>query len=142
MIRRLLSDPRSSISTSLLLCELGNQANCACVVSQFGAHPPSSQPPAVRATRSDYDSIMRPDLSLLTFLLAVPLLVAGSGQEPRSDEFRADGFLLGVQAWSFHRCTAMEAIERTAMAGGRVIEFFPGQKLGGAHPDVEMGPGM
>lgn len=49
--------------------------------------------------------------------------------------------LLGVQAWTFHQFTALEAIERTAMAGGRCIEFFPGQKISPDLPDT-MGPDM
>lgn len=45
------------------------------------------------------------------------------------DEYKTAGFALGCQAYTFHRFTVFEAIEKTAAAGGRVIEFFPGQKL-------------
>ncbi len=41
------------------------------------------------------------------------------------------GFVIGCQAYSFNRYSAWEAIEKTAQAGGTVIEFYPGQKLGG-----------
>src|SRR5580765_3038075 len=44
-------------------------------------------------------------------------------------EYRVGGFVLGCQAYTFHRFTAFEAIERTAAAGGRTIEFYPGQSL-------------
>lgn len=44
-------------------------------------------------------------------------------------ECRVGGFAAGCQAWSFNRFTAFEAIEKTAEAGGKVIEFYPGQKL-------------
>ncbi len=44
-------------------------------------------------------------------------------------EYRVGGFVLGCQAYMFHRFTAFEAIERTAAAGGRTIEFYPGQSL-------------
>jgi sugar phosphate isomerase/epimerase len=44
------------------------------------------------------------------------------------------GFLLGCQAYSFNRYTAFEAVQKTAEAGGVVIEFFPGQKL---RPDAD-----
>jgi sugar phosphate isomerase/epimerase len=45
------------------------------------------------------------------------------------DEYRIGPFAMGCQAYTFNRFTAFEAIEKTAAAGGRVIEFFPGQKL-------------
>ena len=41
------------------------------------------------------------------------------------------GFALGCQAYTFNRFSVMEAIEKTAQAGGKCIEFYPGQKLGG-----------
>jgi sugar phosphate isomerase/epimerase len=50
--------------------------------------------------------------------------------EPKiPDEYKTGGFAIGCQAYSFNRFTAFEAIEKTAQAGGKVIEFFPGQKL-------------
>lgn len=39
------------------------------------------------------------------------------------------GFWLGCQAWTFNRRTVSEAIQLTAKAGGKTIEFFPGQKI-------------
>lgn len=45
------------------------------------------------------------------------------------DEYRTGPFALGCQAYTFHRFTAFEAIEKTAAAGGKIIELFPGQKL-------------
>lgn len=45
------------------------------------------------------------------------------------DEYRTGPFALGCQAYTFNRFTVFEAIEKTAAAGGRVIEFYPGQKL-------------
>lgn len=45
------------------------------------------------------------------------------------DEYRIGPFAVGCQAYTFNRFTAFEAIEKTAAAGGRVIEFYPGQKL-------------
>src|SRR3954469_7322615 len=44
-------------------------------------------------------------------------------------EYKTAGFALGCQAYTFHRFTAFEAIEKTAATGGKLIEFFPGQKL-------------
>ncbi len=45
------------------------------------------------------------------------------------DEFRVGGFALGSQAYTFNRFTVFEAIEKTEQAGGRTIEFYPGQAL-------------
>jgi len=44
-------------------------------------------------------------------------------------EGRIGGFALGLQAYTFNRFTVFEAIEKTDQAGGRFIEFFPGQAL-------------
>jgi sugar phosphate isomerase/epimerase len=45
------------------------------------------------------------------------------------DDLKTGGFFIGCQAYTFNRYTAFEAIEKTALAGGNVIEFYPGQKL-------------
>ncbi len=45
------------------------------------------------------------------------------------DSCRIGPFAIGCQAYTFHRFTFFEAVEKTAAAGGRVIELFPGQKL-------------
>jgi sugar phosphate isomerase/epimerase len=46
------------------------------------------------------------------------------------------GFAIGCQAYTFNRFTVFEAIEKTAAAGGRVIEFYPGQRLSPKQPEV------
>lgn len=48
---------------------------------------------------------------------------------PVGPEYRVGGFVLGCQAYMFHRFTAFEAMEKTAAAGGKAIEFYPGQML-------------
>jgi sugar phosphate isomerase/epimerase len=48
------------------------------------------------------------------------------------------GFAIGCQAYTFNRFTAFEAIEKTAAAGGRVIEFYPGQVLSKEDPGVRV----
>src|SRR5688500_3057077 len=53
------------------------------------------------------------------------------------DEYRTGPFALGCQAYTFHRFTLFEAIEKTEAAGGRVIELFPGQKLS-TNSDVKL----
>ena len=50
------------------------------------------------------------------------------------------GFWLGCQAWTFNKRTVPEAIALTAKAGGKTIEFFPGQKLE-AGANEGLGPG-
>ncbi len=58
---------------------------------------------------------------------------------PQSDipkEYTENGFAIGCQANSFSRFTVLEAIEKTAQSGGRIIEFYPDQKLSRSQPDV------
>jgi sugar phosphate isomerase/epimerase len=55
------------------------------------------------------------------------------------DEFKVGGFAIGAQAYTFNRFTVKEAIERTAKAGGKVIEFFPGQSLSPDEKNVRWG---
>ena len=57
--------------------------------------------------------------------------------EPIPDTLKTNGFALGCQAYTFNRFSVMEAIEKTAYAGGKVIEFFPGQKFTAEHPEVK-----
>ena len=73
-------------------------------------------------------------LCLSTAVLApFPRLCA---EETIPDDYRTGGFFIGCQAYSFNRFTVFEAIEKTAAAGGKVIEFFPGQKLSKEEPTV------
>jgi sugar phosphate isomerase/epimerase len=48
----------------------------------------------------------------------------------------AGGFFIGCQAYTFNHFTVFEAIEKTAEAGGKVIEFYPGQRLSKEEPTV------
>ncbi len=45
------------------------------------------------------------------------------------DEYKIGGFAVGTQAYTFNRFTVFEAIEKTAEAGGRIIELYPGQRF-------------
>ncbi|TVQ02499.1 MAG: sugar phosphate isomerase/epimerase [Balneolaceae bacterium] len=45
------------------------------------------------------------------------------------EEFKIGGFAVGTQAYTFNRFTVFEAIEKTAEAGGRIIELYPGQRF-------------
>jgi sugar phosphate isomerase/epimerase len=52
-------------------------------------------------------------------------------------ECKTGGFFVGCQAYTFNRFSVFEAIEKTAQAGGAVIEFYPGQRLSPEAPDVK-----
>lgn len=55
------------------------------------------------------------------------------------DDYRLNGFAIGCQAYTFNRFSAFEAIEKTAQAGGKVIEFYPGQRLSKEDPNLKVG---
>jgi len=69
-------------------------------------------------------------------VIAAVLAIAVS-QAPAPEVYRAS-----VQAYTFNRFTTFEAVEKTAQAGARYIELYPGQNLGGGFAGVRMGPGM
>src|SRR5277367_3158530 len=56
---------------------------------------------------------------------------------PIPDDCQTGGFALGCQAWTFNHFSVMEAIQKTAEAGGKVIEFYPGQKFSPDQPDAK-----
>ncbi|MBI4326195.1 MAG: sugar phosphate isomerase/epimerase [Chloroflexi bacterium] len=58
------------------------------------------------------------------------------------DEYKIGGYAIGCQAYSFNRFSAFEAIEKTAQAGGRVIEFYPGQRFSKEEPEVKLDHNM
>jgi sugar phosphate isomerase/epimerase len=73
-------------------------------------------------------------LSLATMTMAVTVSARAENQIPA--ECKIGGLFIGCQAYTFNRFTAFEAIEKTALAGGKVIEFYPGQKLSKDEPGV------
>ncbi len=74
------------------------------------------------------------------FLLAATCVGLGTvrAADPIPDDRRIAGVAIGCQAYTFNRFTAFEAIEKTAAAGAKVIEFYPGQKLSPAEPDLKL----
>ncbi len=68
-------------------------------------------------------------------VLATPLSLRGENKIPES--CKTGGFAIGCQAYTFNRFTVFEAIDKTAEAGGKVIEFYPGQKLSKDEPEVK-----
>lgn len=53
------------------------------------------------------------------------------------DDCKQGGFAIGCQAYTFSHFSVFEAIEKTAEAGGKVIEFYPDQKLSKEEPTVK-----
>jgi sugar phosphate isomerase/epimerase len=77
-------------------------------------------------------------IRLLILFLAVSLLSArpAAAEVPIPEEYKTAGFFLGCQAYTWNRFTVYEAIEKTAAVGGKVIEFYPGQRLSQEEPDL------
>jgi sugar phosphate isomerase/epimerase len=75
----------------------------------------------------------------LVLSLTAALLTVSSSRAATSlpDDVKISGFAVGCQAYTFKNFSAFEAIERTAQSGGKIIEFFPGQKLGAEHPNLK-----
>ena len=57
-------------------------------------------------------------------------------ENPIPAEYKTGGFFIGCQAYTFNHFSVYEAIEKTVQAGGKVIEFYPGQKLSKEEPNV------
>lgn len=71
--------------------------------------------------------------ALFLFLCTLPALAAPA----IPDSHRIGGLAVGTQAYTFNRFSVFEAIHKTAAAGGKVIEFYPGQKLSPEEPGVK-----
>jgi sugar phosphate isomerase/epimerase len=90
-----------------------------------------------RARRS-VGMILKRNLALGFCLTAATLAASPLRAENTiPDECRAGGFFIGCQAYTFKSFSVFEAIEKTAQAGGKVIEFFPGQKLSPNDPNTK-----
>jgi len=72
-------------------------------------------------------------LLLTLAALALPVFAA----DPIPENLKQGGFAIGCQAWTFNKFTVFEAIEKTEQGGGKVIEFFPGQRLSKEEPNVK-----
>jgi len=72
---------------------------------------------------------------LLLCLVLIPGLNLFAAPIP--EDCDVGGFALGCQAWSFNHFTVMEAIAKTAEVGGKVIEFYPGQKFSPEQPNLK-----
>jgi TAT (twin-arginine translocation) pathway signal sequence len=92
-------------------------------------------------------------LNRRTFLKATGVLTAGAALLGREDtSLWADdiakgaphaqklGWRLGCQAWTFHRSTFYEAMDKMAELGLHFIEAFPDQPLSAGKRDEKVGP--
>src|SRR5438874_7262529 len=77
------------------------------------------------------------DLHSSCAALAMLLTTATVSAAKIPDEYRIGSFAMGCQAYTFNRFSVFEAIEKTEQAGGKVIEFYPGQKLSREEPNVK-----
>jgi len=83
---------------------------------------------------------MTSTLKTLTCSLAATaalLAAAAAIGAPIPDGCKTGGFAVGCQAYTFNRFSVMEAIEKTALTGSKVIEFYPGQKLSLEQPNAK-----
>ena len=66
---------------------------------------------------------------LFAALFAFSLAMSTNAGQEIPDTHKIAGFAVGCQAYTFNRFTVFEASEKTEQAGGKVIEFYPGQPL-------------
>ncbi len=71
-----------------------------------------------------------------TTLILSLALVANLAAAPIPEDAYKNGIAIGCQAYTFKQFSAFEAIAKTKESGGRLIEFYPGQKL---RPDSPAG---
>src|SRR6476646_6242474 len=75
--------------------------------------------------------ILHPKWGLCALGLMLGLITAPArAMDKIPDEYKTSGFAAGCQAYSYSRgFTVVEAIRLTHEAGGKVIEFYPGQPV-------------
>lgn len=74
-------------------------------------------------------SVLRAAALWLTSTAVSAARASSQARQPTSATDPFGGWTLGCQAYTFRKFSVLEAIEKTAQVGGRVIEFYPGQKL-------------
>jgi sugar phosphate isomerase/epimerase len=79
---------------------------------------------------------MKSKVHLLLFSTLLVAMAVAHAEPKIPDEYKTGDFFLGCQAYTFNKFSAFEAIEKTAEAGGKVIEFYPGQKLSKEEPKL------
>lgn len=103
-------------------------------------HPPKGvfeKSPALCDTGRHSHSMKKQLAYLAIVACSFCLSGASSSASPIPEDCQTGGFAIGCQAWTFNHYTVMEAIDKTAEAGGKVIEFYPGQKFSAEQPDLK-----
>lgn len=72
----------------------------------------------------------------LSLVFAAAVFSNGLIRAELPESAKVGHFYAGCQAYSFRLFSVMEAIEKTAKAGGKTIEFYPKQKLSPEQPEV------
>lgn len=81
---------------------------------------------------------MKVQFACLILIAAInSLAILTCSAVPIPESCQIGGIALGCQAWTFREFTVMEAIQKTAEAGGKVIEFYPGQKFSLEQPGLK-----
>src|SRR2546426_10801838 len=75
--------------------------------------------------------------AILCVVFTSMLIPATVSAEKIPDQYKIGSFALGCQAYTSNRVSGFEAIEKTAEAGRRVIDFLPGHELRAGHAEVE-----
>jgi len=75
---------------------------------------------------------------LLTAGLSAALALPSTAEPVLPDTCKVGEFAMGSQAWTFHKFTAFEAIEKAAAAGDKTIELYPDQKFSPAEPNLKL----
>jgi sugar phosphate isomerase/epimerase len=81
--------------------------------------------------------IFRSTFGRLGFAILLQAALIPASAAPIPDECKVGDFFVGTQAYTFNRFTVLEAIEKTAQAGGKTIEFYPGQNFSKDAPGVK-----
>lgn len=71
---------------------------------------------------------MRKNIFKTILTLLVSLLVFPAISQTKAEK---NGWRLGMQSYSFHKFTLLEALDKTQELGVKYIEIYPGHKLGG-----------
>jgi sugar phosphate isomerase/epimerase len=69
-------------------------------------------------------------LGLVPLAAALCFVATTTHATPIPESCQINGIALGCQAYSFKEFSVFDAIDKTAAAGGKVIEFYPGQSYG------------
>src|SRR5437763_9944942 len=81
--------------------------------------------------------ITRHSIGIATAAILLTVAAALPADNKIPDEYKSGGFFLGCQAWTWNHFTVYDAIRMTVEAGGKVIEFYPGQTLSKEEPNVK-----